>query len=522
MSSRRNFLLQGSGLAVSLLWGQKVFAQDNSLLFGNPQPFSFDILAQRAQEKSKTTYIEKFNSNYAVLDKLGYQELGEIRFKTENALFAVKNSYPVTFFHMGSFFKKPVKMVLLEENGGNLFGREIVYNPQYFNIPDNSYAKQLDNSDIGFAGFRIQEKNDGTDRWKTNDWVAFLGSAYFRAIGSLSQYGLSARGLAIDSGIPNKKEDFPVFTEFYFAPQTSDDIVVYALMEGKSVVGAYKFILKRTEAVEMEVSAKIFVREETTRFGIAPLTSMFWYSEATKTVKDWRPEIHDSDGLSILTNEGKWIWRQLQNPNKISVSAFKEDNVRGFGLIQRDRNFENYLDGVHYDKRPNLWVEPISSFGAGAVELIELPTQDETNDNIVVCWVPEAPVMPGQILDINYRLYWGDLEKITDAPLARAISTRIGFGGQPGQVRKEHLKKFVVEFQGHNLPLVDQPDIRLSSDGGVFSTVLWEKVPTAKKDRIRIQFDFELQQDVADIQLYLIHKNTSILMTETWVYQVHR
>lgn len=544
MQKRRDFLLQSSSIAISFLGSSMAWAQPtqntnsvpSTLVWGEKKAFSFETLTNRAKTLSQSKYIDPTVSHPGVLDRLGYDEVGQIRYRSDLALFNEKNLYPITFFHMGNFFRFPVKMYTLDLNAAststpNYLSRELRYQSNYFDMPSNSPAKEL-KSNIGFAGFKIQEKNGGSLDSKTNDWVAFLGASYFRAIGSLQQYGLSARGLAVNSGIDTVKEDFPNFTEFYFAPQKENDteIVVYALLESQTVVGAYQFKLKRGQAVDMEVSAQIFVRQTNvssiTRLLMAPLTSMYWYSELNrKTAGDWRPEIHDSDGLSIATGHGEWIWRPLNNPTQVSVSAFADNQPKGFGLIQRDRNFENYLDGVHYERRPNLWVEPVSGFEAGSVQLIELPTQDETNDNIVVGWVPQKEAKPGESYSIAYRLYWSDKEKTPNVLLARCVSTRTGFGGQPGQRRKEKLTKFVVEFLGGSLAsFTDKPDIVLESAGGVFSTILWERVfyegyqNAGKKDRLRIQFDFEPQKEVSDLKLYL--KNKDITLTETWVYQL--
>ena len=110
----------------------------------------------------------------------------------------------------------------------------------------------------------------------------------------------------------------------------------------------------------MDIEATLFMRAAVSRFGIAPLTSMYWFSETKKeTAIDWRPEVHDSDGLSMWSGNGERLWRPLNNPPRIMVSAFSDNNPRGFGLCQRDRVFDHYLDGVYYDRRPTLWVEPM-------------------------------------------------------------------------------------------------------------------------------------------------------------------
>ena len=194
-------------------------------------------------------------------------------------------------------------------------------------------------------------------------------------------------------------------------------------MEGPSIVGAFRFLMTRGKGVVMDIEATLFVRAQVSRFGIAPLTSMYWYSETKKeTAIDWRPEVHDSDGLAMWTGNGERLWRPLNNPPRIIVSAFTDDNPRGFGLMQRDRVFDHYLDGVYYDRRPSLWVEPLparaASWGKGSIQLCEIPTDDEIHDNVVAMWVPAEPVPAGAELKLSYRLYW-----LADEPFPSALAT---------------------------------------------------------------------------------------------------
>ena len=339
-----------------------------------------------------------------VVQKINYEEWGKIKFRIEDALFADgPGRFPVSFFHLGLFFQKAVDMHVVE--GG--VSRRIIYDQSYFDMPADSPARQLPKG-AGFAGFKIQESRAGSLDWKKNDWVAFLGAAYFRAIGELRQYGLSARGVALDVAVADRPEEFPDFTQFFIDfKEGEDSMLLYALMEGPSIVGAYRFQMQRGKGVIMDIETTLFTRAAVSRFGIAPLTSMYWFSETKKdTAADWRPEVHDSDGLSMWTGSGERLWRPLNNPPHIIVSAFSDNNPRGFGLCQRDRVFDHYQDGVNYDRRPTLWVEPLPSaqgegWGKGAIQLCEIPTDDEIHDNIVAMWVPEKPVPAGAELTLR-------------------------------------------------------------------------------------------------------------------------
>jgi len=300
-------------------------------------------------------------------------------------------------------------------------------------------------------------------------------------------------------------------------------MTVYAFLEGPSLAGAYKFLLQRSKAVVMDVDAALFLRRDVQRLGLAPLTSMYWFSETVKqTAVDWRPEVHDSDGLALWTGGGEHIWRPLNNPAMTGASAFGDTNPRGFGLLQRDRNFDHYLDGVYYDRRPSLWVEPLQGWGAGAVQLIEIPDDDEINDNIVAMWVPHEPARAGASYRLQYRLHWSADEPYP-TPLARCVATRLGRGGQPGQPRPPGVRKFVVEFLGgplEKLAFGVKPEPVLSASRGTFSWVFAEAVPDGVSGHWRAEFDLAVTgPEPVDMRLYL--KSGEQTLSETWLYQYH-
>ena len=491
------------------------------LRYGTASPFSFAEMKMRAQAMAKTPYAPPPSPSPEILNRIDYDAHGKIRFKTDLALWAEgPSAFPVTFFHMGRYFQKPVHMFVVERGQA----REILYDNAYFDMPADSPARGLpDNS--GFAGFRFQEARGGKLDWRKNDWVAFLGASYFRAIGQLYQYGLSARGLAVDVAVFGKPEEFPDFREVYFeTPQPgSDTVTLCALLDGPSVAGAYRFTMKRTEAVVMDIESEIHLRQDVTRLGIAPLTSMYWYSEKAKSTGiDWRPEIHDSDGLAMWTGTGERIWRPLNNPPYIITSAFSDENPKGFGLLQRDRNFDHYLDGVYYDRRPSLWIEPRAGWGRGTIQLVEIPTDDEIHDNIVAMWVPTEPARAGGAFAFDYRLHWVG-EEPYPTPLARIVATRFGNGGQAGTARPKGVRKFMVEFLGApltKLPAGIIPQPVLSASRGTFSNLLTEAVPDDVPGHWRTQFDLTATgAEPVEIRCYL--RNGDEVLSETWLYQYH-
>lgn len=489
-----------------------------------PEDFSFEHLISRAKKMAKQSYEAPYRPKPEVVARINYEEHGKLKFKTDQAPFAElggDGAYPVTFFHLGEYFPKAVKMHLVKDGQST----EFQYNPALFEMPANSPAHELP-SDSGFAGFRFQEWNGAPD-WRTQDWVAFLGASYFRAIGASGQYGLSARGAVVDAAVPDKAEEFPDFTEFYIEEQSNAQapVVVCALLNGPSITGAFRFTLlrgvDRSKGVTMEVQAQLFMRKDVERLGLMPLTSMFWYSEyGRERLKDWRPEVHDSDGLALWTGSGERIWRPLNNPPFTTISAFEDDNPHGFGLLQRDRKFDHYQDGVMYDRRPSLWVEPIAPLGKGQVQLLEIPTDDEIHDNIGAFWVPEGRATAGKNYKLHYRLHWQDNEPYAAENIAQTVATRIGRGGEPGKPRPANAYRVVVEFDRpavmQQIPYGVFPEVVVSSTEGTIIRKFSEPVPNGNV--WRATFDLDLAADkIADIRLYLALDGKPL--TETWLYQ---
>jgi len=527
--TRRQLLLGSSSLVSAGLLAQAVRAERaGGLTLGAGKPFSYKWLKERARTLAKAPYTPPPKPNPEIVQKIDYEAHGAIRFKPDHALFADgPGQFPVTFFHLGRNFPKTVHMHVVIEGEA----KEIVYRPEYFDMPPDSPAHHLPEN-AGFAGFRFQESRKGHPGrkgeildWRKNDWVAFLGASYFRAIGSDYQYGISARGIAIDPAVAGVAEEFPDFTNFYIETPSDDsnEVTVYALLEGPSITGAFRFKMRRDQAVTMEIEKEIHLRKDVERLCIAPLTSMYWYSETTKpTAIDWRPEVHDSDGLAMWTGSGERIWRPLNNPPRTVTSAFADENPRGFGLMQRDRVANNYLDGVAYERRPSLWVEPIGNWGKGSVQLIEIPTDDEIHDNIVAAWVPAEPAKAGQSLSYRYKLYW-QAEEPDRVELARTVALRIGRGGEPGKPRPGDRRKFVVEFLGgplSKLPDGTLPEAVVTVSRGEVSHVITEAVPNDVPGHWRAQFDIAAEgSDPVEVRLYL--RLNGEALSETVLYQYH-
>ena len=287
--------------------------------------------------------------------------------------------------------------------------------------------------------------------------LVFQGASYFRALGKGQRYGLSARGLAVDTAV-RSGEEFPSFTEFWIETPTakSTTLTIYALLDSRRVTGAYKFVVHPGVETTIDVQSRLFLRESVTKLGLAPLTSMFMLgSNQDRFEVDYRPEVHDSDGLLIASSSGEWIWRPLVNPRRLIVTSFGLINPRGFGLMQRRRDFAHYEDlEAHYHQRPSAWIETKGDWGAGRVELVQIPTPDETNDNIVAFWVPNAPPPPGQALDLAYQLSW-QKDLTVRPPVASVLQTRKGLGYSK---TSSDAQRLIVDFENPPAALPDVAD----------------------------------------------------------------
>jgi glucans biosynthesis protein len=477
---------------------------------GPPQPFSFDRLKGMAGALAARPYRPRPRPLIDQVHAVDYDAFGQVIYRPSATLWTDgPPDQAVRFFPIGRASPKPVAMHVV--SGGQ--ARQIPYSPALFDMPADSPFRALGDA-AGFGGFRVLNADRATD------WVAFLGASYFRAADPFNQYGLSARGLAIDTAAP-RPEEFPDFTSFWIEHARNGALVVYALLEGPSVTGAYRIVHNRSRAgLVQEITAALRFRRPVERLGIAPLTSMYWYGQSDRTPDDdWRPQIHDSDGLAIWTGAGERIWRPLRNPARVSTHAFVDKSPRGFGLLQRNRRFADYQDdGVFYERRPSAWVEPLGDWGPGSVQLVEIPTRGETDDNIVAFWTPARPVRAGTRLELRYRLHWTD-EEPHPVGVARVVATRAGQGGRPGVPILSGRRKYVIDFAGGALSgLTDRgaaEAVVSATQGRPVDAVAY---PVVGQGLWRLMFDLESAPAEADLRAYL--RRGGEALTETWMYSV--
>lgn len=507
---RRHVLQAALGSGAFLLLPHLARAQAT---VGDSQPFSFDVLRDRARDLAGQPFVAPKIADPDILDQVDYDRHNQVSFRPDRSLWQGQGDIsPVQAFFPGLYFRNPVRLHTVE----NGMATEVPFSLDLFDIPDDNPARKLTGTK-GFAGFRVQDARTGID------WMAFLGASYWRTSGYSGQFGLSARGLAIDTAIPNGPEEFPLFTQFWLEPAANGDLTVYALLDSPRATGAYRIESRRGDGVAQDISATVFLRDAVQRLGIAPLTSMFWFGKNTPHVApDWRPEVHDSDGLAILAGNDERIWRPLNNPPGTMVNSFAAPSLKGFGLMQRERDFAQYQDdGVFYDRRASAWITPQGDWGDGAVVLSELRTDDEIHDNVVAFWQPAGPTAAGQQYDFAYRLDW-----VRDNPaasgMAHFIATRLGAGGVPGQPRPKGVVKIVCDFAGPNLAGLTRQDgltVTVSTDQAqVSNTAVYPVVGT---DYWRALFDLtfaETDDTPIDLRAYVDRGGQA--MTETLILQL--
>jgi glucans biosynthesis protein len=501
---------------IFLLLQGPVFAAESKESFG------LQHVINKAHDLAKKPFQERQALVPEFLTKLKYDEWRDIRFDPEQSVW-LKEKVPFTlqFFHPGLYYTKTVNIYTVDAAAV----QPVPFSTGLFKYGRDELKERVP-PNLGFAGFRIHFPIN-VDTYR-DEVAVFLGASYFRAVAKKQSYGLSARGLAIDTGLPSG-EEFPSFTDFWIVkPEAgAKKITVYALLDSISITGAYRFVITPGKETVIDVTSRLFPRKKVDKIGIAPLTSMFFYGEnvSQRPIDDFRPEIHDSDGLSIATRHGEWIWRPLYNPRTLLMTSFYTPDPAGFGLIQRDLDFDHYQDlEARYETRPSIWIAPTGKWGDGRVELIQIPTDKEINDNIIAFWVPERLPDKGQPIWFNYRMLW-HYPGPTRPPAGRVTATRIAKG------RNDKARVFVIDFAGERLESLpaDKPltaVISVEPRGKLIEQQLYKNSATGGW-RLVFQIGFEdpsalekvlpaVRRPVVELRAFL--KLGDNALTETWSY----
>jgi periplasmic glucans biosynthesis protein len=497
---------------------------------------TIDYVAKKAEERARKPFHSPRADLPDFLSKLTYDDYRQIQFREDKALWRQEGlPFRVEFFHLGYLYQEPVHL----NEFSSTHVQPVRFVPDFFDYRALHLPKEIP-ANTGYAGFRVNLNWDnftgrGTnhppgpgDKW--DEMGAFQGASYFRLLGQGQVYGMSARGLALDCGENGRPEEFPIFTDWWLGkPQPEDnDLLLYAILDSVSCVGAYEFLISPRATTIAKVEAVIYfrtpqnilavnpLRQPLATMGLAPLTSMFWYGKnSERKFDDYRPEVHDSDGLLMQLESGEKVWRPLDDGPVLRHQTFPASNIQGFGLLQRDRKFADYQDLFHsYENAPSVWVVPKDKWGEGQVHLVELSTQYEGMDNVVAFWNPASKPVPLQPYRFGYTLYW---TRETDMTLSSNIVVATRTGLDP---RDQRQRQFVVDF---DLPLLkgeeEKPKTLTScSTNGSISQVQVFRNTTDNTWRVFLDMiPKSTNQEPVDLSCTL--KRSDGLMSETWSYR---
>ena len=528
--SRRSLLgaLFAASASLGLRW--PAFAQGGPVRPGADKPapekaasFGFEDVLKRARELSLKEHNPVVAPLPEELAKLDFDRWREIRFVAAKAPLGERGGrFRLQLFHPGHLFQRPVAINRVQDGRAEPLANVA----KLFDYGSVKFTKPLP-ADLGVAGFRVHYPLN--DLRRSDEFVSCLGASYFRWLGRDQKYGLSARGLSIGTGLLDNKEEFPFFTEFWIETPVGEatTININALLDSPSLTGAYKFTFEPGPESPVAVEVTLFPRKSVSRIGLAPLTSMYFLGENDRHLNDrnkydeFRPELHDSDGLLIHTNEGEWIWRPLHNPLVQEVHNFPMTNVRGYGLIQRDRQFAHYQDiELNYEERPSYWIEPEDDWGEGRVELIELATKDETFDNIIVAFVPNDPADAKKPFNFTYRM-----RSLTDGLRLHSLGYTLNTFSAPayalgaGEAVGKYTRRFMIDFVGGDLAYhLGKPAgvevVATATNGKIFRQFL---VPNPAIGGFRVMLDVEVHPtDMTNMTCKL--RAGPRVLTETWAY----
>jgi periplasmic glucans biosynthesis protein len=498
---RRRFLA-GSAAVLSTLGDRRSVAAPQT----QDRPFDATVVRAMARALAQKPFKAPDHSLPGDLKNIGYDKYRSIRFRPDKALWRGEGlPFEAQFFHRGFIFVDRVQIYIVDKGQTHPYA----YSPDLFTF--GMVKPPPADSHVGFAGFRLHAPLNRPDYY--DEVGVFLGASYFRAVAKGQVYGLSARGLALRTADP-KGEEFPFFKTFWIEKPSkgTGSIVVHALLDSESAAAAYRFTIRPGETTIYDVEMALYPRVDIKEAGIAPLTSMFFFDANDRVgVDDYRPAVHDSGGLAMRNGRGEELWRPLSNPQDLQISIFSDVNPRGFGLMQRERQFQDYEDlEARFEKRPSLWIEPIGDWNAGDVHLIEIPTKQEIHDNIVAFWRPRDPLLAKREYIFTYRMHWGWGEA-NPRKLARFTHTRVGAGADGRRL-------FVLSVKGDGIDFSDVTAFKatFSADKGEIEHLVLQPNPVT--GGLRVSFQLATNKEPA-IELRGQLKLHDKPVSEVWMYR---
>jgi glucans biosynthesis protein len=508
---RRNFLTSSLACAAAHAFATlaavaPAAAQANDAPAAPPagQPFTFAALkeeARRLAAKPSTESGPRVPQSWA---ELSFEDYRQIRWKRDLFVWRGENrGFALEPLPAGSVYNLGVEVFLID--GG--IALPVAFDRERFDWgslspPDAGVV-------LPFSGVKLHRPSPDDQRWP--EFAVFQGASYFKATVRDLRYGLTARGLALDTASPDG-EEFPTFTRFYVErpEENASSIRLYALLESKSLTGAYRITLRQGEETATDVELTLFPRVDLGHVGLGALNSMFLYGPIGRLRQDdIRPAVHLSDGLAVKTGAGERLWRPLANPVTLQISAFGDENPLGFGLAQRSRDFVDFQDlEQRWEQRPSAWVEPIGDWGKGSVVLVEIPSESQIHENICAYWRPAGKIPAGQEFSAAYRLHWQD-SRLTPTDLAWACDSREGRGSNDAR------RRFAVDFVGAMPPTAELRAALSASAGRVHAPMI---VPNPATGGQRVTFELE-PGNAPLVELRVQLTDGAKPVTETWLYR---
>jgi glucans biosynthesis protein len=510
MFERRDvFKLALGGVLASaeILAAQKAPAQSKPAASA-PIPFTADFVSDLARSLAQKAYVAPATDLPEPFASLTYERYVAIRRKREALIWVNEQTgFALEPLHRGFIFASPMDLYIVD--GG--VARRLVYDQSQYDFGGLQVPAKI--PDIGFSGFRVLQAHAGEDFVET---AIFQGASFFRALARGQNLGVMARALSIRTADP-RGEEFPIFRAIYVEKPTlaADTLVAHALFDSPSLTGAYSFTLRPGEATILDTELTLFPRVAVDNFGLAPMQATYLFGPINRRhADDVRPGVYESTGLQMLNGNGEWLWRPISNPETLQISAFVGQNPRGFGMLQRDRAFDDFEDDEqHWERRPSLWIEPLDDWGDGMVELVEIPSESEVNDNIVAHWRPKQGLTPGTEARFAYRQFW-----CWTAPEHHPLAVvRQSFGGHGASGRR---RRFLVEFFGDVFADPQQSSDPKAAISVVSPTTAFppQTYLSRSAKTFRVVFDIDPGGEQY-AELRLVVENAGKSISETWLYR---
>ena len=504
-AQRRDFLKLAFAGAVAAVSGALEGAAASADPLGPPTPFAPESVVAMARELSKSAFKAPRATLPDPFGSLTFEQYNAIRRNLGTAIWGDGQSpFALEPLQRGFIFASTMEIRLVEAGQS----QKVAYDRSLYDFGKLQVTGDL--GDMGFSGVRIL-KGGGAEGWK--DTAIFQGATFFRSLARGQTYGVSARGLSIHTGDP-EGEEFPIFRAIWIEKPSpaADALVIHALLDSTSLTGAFRFTLRAGEATIIDTELTLFARVAVEHLGFGTMTATYLFGAMEhRRGDDVRQNVYDVTGLQMLSGAGEWIWRPVANRETLQISGFSDQNPRGFGLLQRNRNFDSFGDDeAHWELRPSLWIEPIGDWGDGEVMLLEIPSDSENNDNIIAQWRPKAGIAANESLSLAYRQFWCWTPP-AHSDRAIVVSSRVGKVGK----RRRFIVEFVSDAFADPQKAAEAVASIEASPGQIVAIRLY---PYKDRRSVRVVFDLDPGSDVySEIRMVLKAQNQPV--SETWLYR---